>query len=71
MASFVPLTPLEDQQLGGIIMKVASMVVLFAMLAVAFWRGYQAENPRRSPLKQPEPAAIQGGRRILNAANIL
>jgi putative membrane protein len=56
----VPLTPLEDQQLGGIIMKVASMIVLFAMLAVAFWRGHQAENGPRSSLKRSPPAATRG-----------
>jgi putative membrane protein len=46
-ARIVPLTPLEDQQLGGILMKGANMVVLFTMLAVVFWRGYQAEKPRQ------------------------
>jgi hypothetical protein len=54
------LTPLEDQQLGGIMMKVANMVVLFTMLAVVFWRGYQAEKPRPLPLTQPEPATARG-----------
>ena len=59
-ARIVPLTPLEDQQLGGIIMKVANMVVLFTMLAVVFWRGYQAEKPRPLLLTQPEPATARG-----------
>lgn len=45
-----PLTPLEDQRLGGIIMKLAGMVVLFGVLAVVFWRWYQTENPRRAGL---------------------
>lgn len=40
----VALSPLEDQQLGGIIMKGASMAALFAALAVAFWRWYQSES---------------------------
>jgi putative membrane protein len=57
-ARIVPLTPLEDQQLGGIIMKVASMIVLFGMLAVAFWRGYQVETSRQSLLTQPEPSTV-------------
>lgn len=40
----VPLSPLEDQQLGGIIMKTVSMAVRFAMLALAFRRWYQTEQ---------------------------
>ena len=43
-ARLVPLTPLEDQQLGGIIMKAVSMGALFAMLTLAFWRWYQTEQ---------------------------
>ena len=43
-ACLVSLSPLEDQQLGGIIMKAVSMVVLLAMLALAFWRWYQTEQ---------------------------
>jgi putative membrane protein len=41
----LPLTPLEDQQLGGIIMHVVSMGVLFTALAVVFWRWYRVESP--------------------------
>jgi putative membrane protein len=44
----IALSPLEDQQLGGILMKVASMIALFAALAVAFWRWYQHESTPRS-----------------------
>ena len=40
----LPLTPLADQQLGGMIMKVASMAVLFGLLAVAFWRWYHTDS---------------------------
>jgi putative membrane protein len=40
----IALSPLEDQQLGGIIMKLASMIALFAALTVAFWRWYQHES---------------------------
>lgn len=31
------------------------MVVLFTLLAVVFWCGYQAEKPCQLPLTQPEP----------------
>jgi putative membrane protein len=40
----VPLTPLEDQQLGGILMHVAGMGVLFIALVVVFRQWYQSEN---------------------------
>jgi cytochrome c oxidase assembly factor CtaG len=40
----VPLTPLEDQQLGGILMHVAGMGVLFIALVVVFRQWYQTEN---------------------------
>jgi putative membrane protein len=49
-ARLVPITPLEDQQLGGIIMKLAGMVVLFGVLAAVFWRWYQTENTHRASL---------------------
>jgi putative membrane protein len=41
------LTPMADQQLGGIIMKVASMVTMFIAVAVVFGGWYLQENPHR------------------------
>jgi putative membrane protein len=38
----VALSPLEDQQLGGIVMKLASLGVFVGVLAIAFWRWFQA-----------------------------
>ncbi len=49
----IALSPLEDQQLGGIIMKMASMVALFTALAVGFWRWYHHES---APRGKREPA---------------
>jgi putative membrane protein len=40
----VPLTPLEDQQLGSILMHTASMMVLVVALAVVFRQWSQTEN---------------------------
>ncbi len=45
----VALSPLEDQQLGGIVMKLASLGVFVSVLAMTFWRWYQEEHaPGRS-----------------------
>jgi len=52
----VPLSPLEDQQLGGIIMKTVSMAVLFGMLGVAFWRWYQTEQVQPMAQRDGETA---------------
>ena len=65
----VPLTPLADQQLGGILMKVAGMVVLFAMLVIAFWQWYRLDTPwqaprlpqRREPIVIPYPMILKNG----------
>lgn len=40
----LPLSALEDQQLGGIVMKLASMGAFVAVLAKAFWRWHREEN---------------------------
>jgi putative membrane protein len=43
----VNLTPLEDQQLGGILMKVVGGLVAFSIFAQAFWAWYRKEaGPR-------------------------
>ena len=41
----VQLTPLMDQQLGGIVMKLAAMAVMFTAVGVVFGRWYYAETP--------------------------
>lgn len=62
----IALSPLEDQQLGGIIMKLASMVALFAALAVAFGRWYQHESTPRgrrnhaAPVSHVPPSPVVG-----------
>jgi putative membrane protein len=38
------LTPIMDQQLGGIIMKVSGMLVMFIAVAFVFGRWYQEEK---------------------------
>lgn len=43
----VQLTPVMDQQLGAIIMKLAAMVVMFIAVAVVFGRWYVSESGRR------------------------
>jgi putative membrane protein len=48
-ARLVPLTPLEDQQLGGILMQFVSMAVLSVALAVAYRHWYKAENSQPPP----------------------
>jgi putative membrane protein len=49
----LPLTPLADQQLGGIIMKIAGMAVLFTMLAIAFWQWYRLDDSLQTPRLAP------------------
>jgi len=51
-----PLSPLEDQQLGGIIMKTVSMAVLFGMLGMAFRRWYQTEQVQPMTQRDGETA---------------
>jgi putative membrane protein len=41
----LPLMPLEDQQLAGILMHVVGMGVLFDVLAVIFWQWSSADSP--------------------------
>lgn len=43
-ARLVPLSPLEDQQLGSLLMHLVSMLVFFTVLAVVVWRWYNAEE---------------------------
>lgn len=43
------LTPAMDQQLGAILMKVASMAVMFIAMVVIFGRWYYREGDRRRP----------------------
>ena len=43
----LPRPPLEDQQLGGILMNTVGMGVLFVMLAVAFWQWFDTESQPR------------------------
>jgi cytochrome c oxidase assembly factor CtaG len=52
------LTPLEDQQLGGITMSAEQAVVFFAVFALWFFR-FLAEQ-ERAPDDEPEPAALPG-----------
>jgi putative membrane protein len=54
----LPLTPLADQQLGGIMMKMAGMAVLFTMLAIAFWQWYRLDNPLQAPHLPPRREPI-------------
>jgi len=49
----VALSPLADQQLGAIVMKLASMGAFVVVLAMAFWRWYREEN---TPLNSLPPA---------------
>jgi putative membrane protein len=52
----VPLTPLQDQQLGGILMHVTSMLVLCVALAMVFkqWSHTEpASPPSSAPDRQP------------------
>lgn len=37
------LTPFEDQQLGGILMKLATMIVAFTLFGSGFWTWYRRE----------------------------
>lgn len=53
----VALSSLEDQQLGGIIMKLASMIALFAALAVSFWHWYHHESAPRDRHDPATPSA--------------
>lgn len=57
----VPLTALEDQQLGGILMHTAGMGVLFVALVVVFRRWYQAENSAH-PADTPGRRAVSVGK---------
>lgn len=54
----VGLTPLEDQQLGGILMKLGSMVVLVPMLVIVFYSWARKEMGRELDLPPAaEPVA--------------
>jgi putative membrane protein len=48
----VALSPLEDQQLGGIVMKLASTAAFVMVLGRAFGRWYRAENVHMADLPQ-------------------
>lgn len=43
---YADLSPLADQMLGGVIMKIASATFMFVGLVVYFYRWYSAENRR-------------------------
>lgn len=43
----VSLTPFEDQQLGGILMKINTMIVAFWLFGAAFWTWYRSEAGSR------------------------
>ncbi|MBI3924333.1 MAG: cytochrome c oxidase assembly protein [Armatimonadetes bacterium] len=49
------ITPIEDQILGGVLMKVVGMAVMFAAMAVAFYRWHSMEW--RSETLGPVPSA--------------
>lgn len=46
------LTPLEDQQLGGVLMKLIQEVVYGSVIGIVFYQWYRAENPAEND--QPE-----------------
>lgn len=48
-ARIVDLTPLQDQQLGGVVMKIVAMLVFGIGILVAFMKWYQEEE-RQPPL---------------------
>jgi putative membrane protein len=50
------LTPLEDQQLAGILMSVEQAAIFFAVFAVLFLR-FLAEEERREDVDRPEETA--------------
>jgi putative membrane protein len=49
----VPLTPLEDQQLGGILMHTVGMGVLFTTLVVVFQKWNHAESVSQTSDESP------------------
>jgi len=48
----VALSPHEDQQLGAIIMQLASMLTFVVVLAMAFWHWYREESAHMGNLPQ-------------------
>jgi putative membrane protein len=54
----VALSPLADQQLGALVMKLASMGAFVVVLALAFWRWYREDNARFDDLPQATRLAL-------------
>lgn len=55
-ARIVNLTPLQDQQLGGAVMKIVGMLVMGAAILRAFLKWYQEEERRPVPPARRAPA---------------
>lgn len=49
------LTPLEDQRLGGVVMKISSVIVFGALLIRAFFRWYAQEEGASADRAAPAP----------------
>lgn len=54
----VDLTPLQDQILGGLIMKIANMLVSLALMASVFYRWDRASRPPETENTRREPVTV-------------
>lgn len=50
------LTPLADQQVGGVIMSLTGMIVLTTVFGLVFFRWFEASEGRRKPGPRPRHA---------------
>lgn len=58
------MDPLEDQQTGGVVMKLIQEVVYGSILCFVFWQWYRRENPKDEDTSlEPSPAVLEQLRR--------
>jgi putative membrane protein len=54
------MEPLEDQRLGGVLMKLIQEAVYGSILCYVFWQWYRRENPKgESDSLEPSPAVLE------------
>lgn len=57
LAPRVWLSPIEDQQFAGVLMKIGNLPIIWAVMGVIWFRWYQLENKRPAHRAAPQPRA--------------
>lgn len=52
------ISPIVDQQIGGIIMKLGGTAILWAVMTVIFFKWYQQEQQKEPPPAAPPPSLV-------------